>query len=716
MKNKRTKYLLGMAIPFFLLVLLIGMSIKTWQSYLENMMDNQKEQLMMVAEVLGKNMEASIGEYEDDLHFLAEIVELNENQDVAREYYKKYIQTQRNYVKNLFIESENQSISWMLYEVDIRNPVMLTRTDYTTSIWLYEDILENKYMVFKQKLTSGENLCLVMQGEEYYQDLIRDIKVGTNGYIVVKNSDGIIIMHPEIKQWGCDVINGRRQLYGELDFSSLEHLIEKQEQGMRGIDEYYSYWWINKNLPRVKKLSAYVPAQIGDDFWIISAVIDYSDFYQPIQDGMSKMVIIFIGIALLFGALALHAGRMIIAWNRTQAEVVYLKELNSLLEEVQRNEAVIAHQQRLQIMGTMTGGIAHEFNNFLTPIMGYAELLMMELPEDSEQYDCAEEIYEASEKAKDIVRQISTLSRKNVETVYRNIDVQRMIVRAMKMVESVCPANVHLETKITLDKEQILGNTTQINQVILNICVNAIHAIGRKEGLIRVWVSCVPIEELIKKNLEFSGTWKKYIQIEIRDNGCGMDSETLQQIFDPFFTTKKSGEGTGLGLSLAEQIIMSHRGRIAVESIKGQGSCFYIYIPVLENADEPIIHSSHESTNLIIAAADDNPKILELLRRNFQKLGQPVIACRTKEELSEVLQQQEIDVLLIDETLKNDSGIDFCMLLQGRYPKMKKLIMTNIVTREIAEAKSKGIIDGYVEKPVSVSTILENLRLDELEY
>ena len=109
-------------------------------------------------------------------------------------------------------------------------------------------------------------------------------------------------------------------------------------------------------------------------------------------------------------------------------------------------------------MGTLTGGIAHEFNNFLTPIMGYAELLMMELPEDSEEYDNVIEIYEASEKAKDVVRQISTLSRKNVETVYKEVPAAQMLRRAVKMADSVCPSGIQMESRIELSDQSILGN------------------------------------------------------------------------------------------------------------------------------------------------------------------------------------------------------------------------------------------------------------------
>ena len=143
--------------------------------------------------------------------------------------------------------------------------------------------------------------------------------------------------------------------------------------------------------------------------------------------------------------MALYIVRMMLQKQKDIEQITYLTELNRILEEMHRSEETIAHQQRLQIMGTMTGGIAHEFNNLLTPIMGYADLLMAELPEDSEQYESAAEIYEASVKAKEIIQQISSLSRKNMETAYKNMSVKRMLTRALKMVRSICPSNIKLK-------------------------------------------------------------------------------------------------------------------------------------------------------------------------------------------------------------------------------------------------------------------------------
>lgn len=706
-KNKKT---LIAAIPLFLIVILVFAGFGVWKKYRDTLMQNQEEQMLLTTRILSENMAMSTEEYEESLSFLAKTAE-NRPQDEAKQLYREFIDTQTSFITNLYLEDEQGKLSESVKDVQIVSSQLLTQSSAKNSIYMEKDTGGKIYNVYKRVLKDGRKVCLMIDAEKYYQKLISGIHIGTNGYIVVKDAEGTIIMHPKKEQWGIPVIAGRKKMYPDLDYSSLEKMIEDQKKRKEGISHYYSYWWTNEKRPRVQKISAYSPVQIGDSFWVVSAVIDYDDLYEPIAEGFLKMVCIFVGILLAAGIAVVLFGRVMRDMRRAVREINDLKELNEQLEKMHRSEQSIAHQQRLQIMGTMTGGIAHEFNNFLTPIMGYAELLMMELPEGSEEQDSAKEIYEASEKAKDVVRQISSLSRKNVETVYKNISIKKFMTRAERMMESVCTPLIHMESEFCVDDEMILGNATQLNQVLLNVCVNSVHAIGKNQGNIRISCHSEEKEKLAQGVIEkLSDVWKKYIHIQVKDNGCGMDKETLRQIFDPFFTTKKGGEGTGLGLALAEQIITSHKGYIYAESKKGEGSTFHIYLPVLDTEHMPQIVQNIPRKDYRIVVADDNAKVLQLLKKNFEKIGIQIQTCMKREELQKCLEQQEADVLVVDETMEDCSGVDFCMSLAGRYPDMLKLIIIDGVSREVAEARQKGIIDGYVEKPVSDTAILEAIR------
>ena len=716
-ENRRIRWIF---LILFLLILLGfgGMGYRVWKQYSKTLMQNQYDQLSNSSKILSESLETSMKEYEWDYEMLHNIELMMQdeagnykiqNTEAFMQKMKRYLEEETTYVCDLFWQDENGNFISSLSGKVYADPVCFTETDQGVGIYQMEDDKDQKYLVLHYLEPSENQICMVVNEEAFYGNLISSIKVGTNGYVVIKNSEGKIIMHPKGEQWGIDVIEGRKEMYPHLDLSSLENMIEKQKEGGEGILEYDSYWWTKPNLPEVHKVSAYSSADLGGDFWVVSAVIDYDDMYRPIKLGFTSILFIMCGILLLIIILLIFVGRLIFDRQKSAAEIIYLRELNSLLEEVHQSEENIAHQERLQIMGTMTGGIAHEFNNFLTPIMGYSELLMMELPEDSEEYDSAREIYEASEKAKDVVRQISTLSRKNVETVYKSIPAQKLIQRAVKMISSVCPPQVTLEEQMDLDHTWILGNTTQINQVLLNISVNAIHAIGKQKGTIRILARRVKRNSLSRELADkLRESWEDYVEIQIQDTGCGMNQEIMKHIFDPFFTTKKGGEGTGLGLALAEQIMMSHKGYISVESKPGVGSTFYLYLPAMDTEQKMIVPTASGKYRIVIA--DDNAKVLKLMEKNFRKIGIEIIICRDVEKLKEHLEEAETDVLYIDETLEDGSGVEFCMSISGKYPQMKKIVMAAHITRELAEAKQLGIIDGYVEKQVSEVTLLYLVR------
>lgn len=703
-KPARKLPLWPMVLPVLLLALLAA-GIYIWRSYRSELMRNQEEQLLLVTRTAGRNLEITFSQYRESLELLRRM-------DGEPGEYRSYLQAYSRHAADVCWLDEEGAVAESVNGLELSDPVPLARLEGSCTALQYTGADGRRYLGLCAEPKDGRTLCLVIDEDAYYSDLMSGLRVGTNGYLLVKTSTGRIVMHPDRSQWGIDVIEGRRQRYPGLDLDSLSDLVSRQIAQPSGVYEYDSYWWTHPELPRVRKIGAHVHADLGDDFWVVSAVVDYSDFYTPIAEGVGRLTLVFAAISAILLLLSLYIGKLLRDQRRDSREIAYLRELNDTLEELHRHEENIAHQQRLQVMGAMTGGIAHEFNNFLTPIMGFAELLLADLPPESDAYDSAREICEATDRAKEVVRQISAMSRKNVETVYRRIPAKKALERTLKIIRSVCPEQVRLESRLDLADEAVLGNRTQLDQVLLNLCVNAIHAIGPREGTLAIEAGCVP-RELVAAALpeeKLSGDWARYLRIDVRDTGCGMDSDVLRHIFEPFFTTKKSGEGTGLGLSLADQIVRAHRGFLSADSAPGQGSTFHLFLPVLEQsaADEPLRWGREQQPRLVLA--DDNAKVLELLESSFQKLGLSPAVCGKKEEVLRRLEQGDADVLAIDQSLEDGDGIAFCMSIQGKYPGVIKLLMVDGVTREVVEARRRGVIDGYVQKPVSDSTLLEAVR------
>lgn len=555
---------------------------RIWSWYKDRMMGNQKEQLLLLTNTLAANIEQDIQGFVQEVEFLSYEVEHTDRSKELLQDYPLYHSSSRK--KLLLWHSQGEE---GIPEMPLSPEEKAADIQEDLAMYQSRDSQGNYWLVFRKELAEGA-LCLAVDMEGLYSGIIENIHIGRNGYVVVKNSQGRILMHPDRQQWGIDVIEGRRVRFPQADLESLEALIARQRKGGTGVSEYYSYWWTSPSLERVKKIAAYAPARMGEDFLIISAVTDYSDFYAPIREGFGNFMVFTGGTALIFVLFVLFIFQLWQERGETKKQIKELRILNASLEKYQKNSQKTAHQQRLQIMGIMTAGIAHEFNNFLVPIMGYSEMLMESFEKDSEAYDFSKEIFEASAKAKEVVRQISSLGRKNPDISFGELQVKDFLQKTQKMMATLCPEHILFTAEIEDVEERIFGSKTQLNQVFLNIFANAVYAIGEnKEG--RIWMLASGIEgekvrELLKDQM--SEDWEKYLLVEIRDNGRGMAKEMLKQIFDPFYTTKPLGEGTGLGLAIVSQILNAHKGGIRAQSRPGEGSSFQVFLPLLDKREK----------------------------------------------------------------------------------------------------------------------------------
>ena len=249
----------------------------------------------------------------------------------------------------------------------------------------------------------------------------------------------------------------------------------------------------------------------------------------------------------------------------SSAELRALKKKNEAMEEINQKMHALAHHQRLETIGTMTASIAHDFNNLLTPIMGYSIMTMEMLPADAtDLQENLMEIYDASVKAKDIVTRLADLTKKGNEANFKEIDVDEVIQSALKVTLPAKPKEVEVKANFNAEGEKIKADRTQISQLVMNIVLNAYDAMREEGGTLLV-------------STRISG---EEVVLRFKDNGCGMDTETVSRIFDPFYTTKESGKGTGLGLAIVAQIVETHNGKIYVDSEPGTGTEFRIYIPL----------------------------------------------------------------------------------------------------------------------------------------
>lgn len=274
--------------------------------------------------------------------------------------------------------------------------------------------------------------------------------------------------------------------------------------------------------------------------------------------------------AVAVGSMAIPA--VLIVWmlrrdERAQRELELLRRKNETIEALNRRTNELAHHQRLETIGTLTSSIAHEFNNLLTPIMGYSILALERIsPEDTELYDAILEIYDASRKAKDIIARLSDLSRKNAPENFHLISPDTLAKRVLDVAAPARPARVEVETDFQAGALRVRGNETQLSQMLLNLVLNGFQAIPPEGGRLTVATAA-------------DGGW---VRFTVKDTGVGIDPAIRPYVFEPFFTTKESGKGTGLGLAIVQQVVEAHGGEIAVESRPGEGTAFIVHLPAAE--------------------------------------------------------------------------------------------------------------------------------------
>jgi len=391
----------------------------------------------------------------------------------------------------------------------------------------------------------------------------------------------------------------------------------------------------------------------------------------------------------------------------TQAVITVVDITDRIRAEENRKRLELALQQtqKMESIGTLAGGIAHEFNNILGIIIGNNELVMDDLPEWSSARKSAEEIRIASFRARDVVQQLLLFSRKD-ESKSVPMDIKQVVTESMKLIRSSIPANIEIKQNIADDIAPVFGNATQINQILINLCSNATDAMIHRGGSIEINLSSELLEEMSQfrhPNLA-SG---HYIKLIVRDTGCGMDNETLERIFEPYFTTKKIGKGTGIGLAVVHGIVESHNGVIWADSFPGQGTVFTILLPAYQGEMEQALedHSSLPTGNEQILVVDDEPILLNLGKRRLEQLGYSVKGSTDPLEALAMFKADpdSFDLVITDMAMPHITGDQLVSEMFKIRPKTPTILCTGYSEKISAEKAYEIGFSAFVMKPIDKS-------------
>lgn len=387
---------------------------------------------------------------------------------------------------------------------------------------------------------------------------------------------------------------------------------------------------------------------------------------------------------------------------RRRGFVATLRDLTTKKEA----ERQLRQAQKLEAVGTLAGGIAHDFNNLLAIMLGYANLTLADVPEENvELRESVGAIEAAAKRGKDLVRQLLTFSRGGGEA-RASLDVVPLVKEAAKLIRATLPSEVEFDLVVEPTSAPVLGNATQIHQILINLCTNAVQALAGRGGKIELSVRCVERNALDGSSDQ---TTERFVVISVIDDGPGIDPAILDRIFEPFFTTKDVGQGSGLGLAVAHGIARDHGGNLRVESAPGRGAKFEALIPAhdgpIEAPPKPEtapVAKGHEN----ILVVEFEPAIRHVIERHLTRLGYRVTTTGGSAEAFRILQAapKAYDAIVSDLSMPGMTGTALTEALRAIGVMTPVIISTGGRKIEPERADSLGIV-AQILKPALVEEI-----------
>jgi len=371
-----------------------------------------------------------------------------------------------------------------------------------------------------------------------------------------------------------------------------------------------------------------------------------------------------------------------------------------------------AQSQRLEAIGALAGGIAHDFNNLLFPIFGLSELLLEDLPQNSQEHGQVAEIFKAAQRAGDLVKQILSFSRQTDQEKVP-VKIQSVLMEAIQLLRATIPANIEIRQSIQKECRLVMADPTNLHQIVVNLVTNAYHAVENNSGHIAIELHEVQLgeEDVAGTNLSPG----HYARLTVSDTGYGISPENISRIFEPYFTTKKQGKGTGLGLSVVYGIVKEHNGDIRIYSELGKGTTINVYLPLLTTCEaQPVIEQpdAYAVGSGHILLVDDEQAIVRLVNTMLERMGYQVQGCTDSAKALQLFKADPdgFDLLITDMTMPKMTGLQLAESVMAIKPDMPIILCTGFSEKLTPEKVRALGIKGFIMKPVVRSELARTIR------
>ena len=725
--GKTAKMLIAALLAGLLSALLFAV-YNTYDAYTQMMIAQQQQHLLITARAVSQNLSLYLSEQLRNVEiltqtpgFLTQFHTYYETGDQKglKEYVLSYMLSQNQGVSRLYLLDQNGD------EVFRYNQYPFLES-FDESVLHLDQLAEGRQtglgsafrispqhygLTMVNSITDGSDylgaVVSVLDMDALYQQYMAPLQ-GTVD-IIVKNERGTVIMHPESEMLTFNYFRDIQGLDTLPEYESLWDMLQLQYQQEEGAAIYRAC--SGGILPEREEISAFSRMNLSGTSWYISAVMPYSQVVRMVNENLNRFAFLVTVIFVLIASSILIIYGLQKNRQKLQIETRYLRDMNRTLEELHESREQVRHYQKLQTIGALAGGIVHEFNNLLTPIMGYSEFLKQQLGPENEYYEDIDEIYKAGGRAKEIVDQILPFSRRETDsTQYNVVNLNAVIWDALKMVRMLLPSSVRLVVKPYSGPINIYGSATQIHQVLLNLCTNAYQAMESSGGTLTVATRRVFQDQLPEQYHPVAEG--EFVRLEVSDTGCGIPPEMLSRIFDPFFTTKAAGDGTGLGLSVVQNILISHGGFIEAESAVGRGSRFLVYLPVTSQL--PAAAAQEESgggrTGMgSVLLVDDEVRVVRYFKRRLVHQGYQVDAFTDPEEALNAfrLNPGQWDLLIVDEAMPKLRGTALLQHMKQQNHSLRVILVTGLVGDSAIRLHAERQIDEILTKPVEFEALAE---------
>ncbi|MBN2286244.1 MAG: HAMP domain-containing histidine kinase [Tissierellales bacterium] len=694
--------------------------------------ENEKESLLNQLYYVSESINYYFYDLKNDLELLSYTIYQNEENTL--ESIKNFSFKQQFAVKSVTLIDNFQEIIFEKYDASNDFP----------NINIYQEIIEDGKRIMKNRITPAEvatkiDIYLINEHEyvisfgvksvpkegvqsliiitvalnDIYDNVMSPGRIPVEFHPILKDKYGNILIHNNTAFIGRNSLSENIDNNIELEGSEFKEVVKDQLTGKTDARLYTSVYKIEDKLMTKKMVSAFMPLYFLDDYWIISMTLDYDKVYNEISSVNNRLILFAMLITFTFALLMSIIHYLYRNKLTLENEASQLRKFNLALEELHNREALLTKNTKYRTMGYMTMGIVHELNNLLTPVIGLTEMLKDEISDKEQGMISLEDVNVINESAVhsyELLQQVLLIGRQNKSYLtFKGFDIKEVLEKSMNVVEVSFGKKVNIVKEFEENPLFVYGNKSQLVQVFINIAINGIHAMDGA-GILKVVLQC---NEGVKKYPETRMKNTRYIEVIIQDNGCGIDEKDIHNIFLPFYTTKEDGNGTGLGLSVASDIIKNHKGEIHIDSKIGQGTSVHIYLPLL---------------NL-----EENPDNLDYDKKNISQNSPKVCLVNLKKELSEYLESALIeydvffylnqstysamlssgrikpDILVISDAEEDVDGVQLAKLAKRKYPNIKILYLSESKIEEL-NIKTQKIIDEYYQGPMDFMSITEKIK------